>query len=174
MKFLPRIVPEPNLTKEPTFIRRRIRVMTALALTTFVSFGMITLDGCENPPFNIGPTKGQVVGVILGAAGVIGGTTAVLIEVHHKHHTVKGCVSSGANGLQVESDDKTYLLTGNTLNIKTDSLLKLHGTKLRKPKHSAAAPTFEVEKISKDYGPCRVSPNTSQSIADPKETLKAD
>src|SRR6266700_1257026 len=158
MKSLPRIVPVSNLTTTPTLARRRVRVMTAFALTSFVSLGVITMDGCDNQSFNIGPTKGQIVGVILGAAGVIGGTTAVLIEVHHKHHTVKGCISSGANGLQVESDDrKTYLLTGNTLNIRTDSLLKLHGTKLRKPKHSAGAPTFEVEKISKDYGPCRVS-----------------
>ena len=174
MKSLTRIVPEPNLTTKPTLARRRVRVMTAFALTSFVSIGVMTMDGCDNQPLNFGPTKGQVVGVILGAAGVLG-TTAVLIEVHHKHHTVKGCISSGANGLQVESDDKkTYILTGNTLNIKTDSLLKLHGTKLRKSKHSAGSPTFEVEKISKDYGPCRVSPNTSQSTADPKKTFKAD
>src|SRR5260370_19724429 len=157
-------VSAPNLTMKPSLARRR---MAAFALTSFVSFGVITMDGCDSQSFNIGPSKGQVVGAILGAAVVLGGTTAVLIEVHHKHHTVKGCVSSGANGLQVESDDKkTYLLTGNTLNIKTDTLLKLHGAKLRNPKHSAGAPTFEVEKVSKDYGPYRVSPKTSQSTED--------
>lgn len=175
MKSFPRTFPAPNLTTTPSLPRRRIGVMTAFAMACVVSSGVIVIDGCDNQPFNIGPTKGQVVGVIIGAAGVLGGTTAVLIEVHHKHHTVKGCVSSGANGLQIESDDKkTYLLTGNTLNIKTDSVLKLHGTKLGKPKHSPGAETFKVEKIKKDYGSCRLSPNTSQSTGNPKKTLKAD
>src|SRR5664279_311040 len=83
MKSLPRIVPASNLTTKPALARRRVKVMTAFALTSFVSIGVITMDGCDNQQLNFGPTKGQVVGVILGAAGVLG-TTAVLIEVHHK------------------------------------------------------------------------------------------
>jgi len=173
MKHLLRFTSASTLATKGASLHHRI--VAVFLLVSFVTLGAIAIDGCDNQSLNIGPTKGQMVGVILGAAGVLGGTAAVLAEVHHKHHTVKGCVSLGANGLQVESDDKkTYLLTGNTQDIKINSLLKLHGTKLRKPKNSASSRIFAVEKISKDYGSCSVSPNDGQTTADPKRTLKAD
>src|SRR5260370_39738208 len=93
-------VSAPNLTMKPSLARRR---MAAFALTSFVSFGVITMDGCDSQSFNIGPSKGQVVGAILGAAVVLGGTTGVVIEVHPKHQTAQGCASSGTNGAQDET-----------------------------------------------------------------------
>jgi hypothetical protein len=52
---------------------------------------------------------------------------------------------------------KTYALTGNTAGINAGDLVRLHGTKLKQVKGSAGDRTFTVERISRDYGPCKLS-----------------
>lgn len=173
MKFLRTAVAAPSLVTKPALAKTRKRVIAMLAITSLVSTGVIAMDGCDNQSFNIGPTKGQVVGAILGSAAILGGTTAVLIAVHKSHHSVKGCVISSENGLLIENGDKkTYLLAGNTATIKPNILLKLHGTKSKRLKGAVGNPTFEVEKISHNYGPCTVSPNVSPNTADPKKSFR--
>jgi hypothetical protein len=136
---------------------------------------VLSLDGCKGQNLNIGPSSGEIAGIIIGAAVVVGGTTAILIHVNHSHHQVKGCVSSGPNGLQLQTEDKkNWLLTGNTLDIKAGSLIKLHGTKLKRPKHSTGDPTFEVERISKDLGPCKVTPATTANLSPADSMPKAE
>jgi hypothetical protein len=56
---------------------------------------------------------------------------------------------------------KTYALAGETANIKVGDLVRFHGTMRKKVKGSTGAQTFTVEKISRDYGPCKLNPGQS-------------
>jgi hypothetical protein len=136
--------------------------MVAIALASLVCCVSVGSTGCtnglNNKNFSFGPSVGQITAAAIGIGAAVAVTTVVLIEVHRSHHTVKGCVSSGQNGLQVQTQDdmKTYALAGNTANIKVGDLVRFHGTKAKKVKGSAGDRTFTVEKISKDYGPCKL------------------
>jgi hypothetical protein len=105
----------------------------------------------------IAPSGPEVTAAAVGIGAVV--ATVVLIEVHHSHHTMKGCVFSDQNGLQIhtEGDTKTYALGGETANIKVGDLVRFHGTRVKKVKGSAGYQTFTVEKISRDYGPCMLN-----------------
>jgi hypothetical protein len=154
---------------------RRKRLVTSIALASLLTSSFLPLSGCKGQNFNIGPSGGEIAGVIIGAAVVVGGTTAILIHVNHSHHQVKGCVSSGPNGLEVRTEDnKTWLLTGNTPNVQVGDFIKFHGTKVKRPKQSPGSPTFEVEKISKDYGPCKVAPASKAALSEPDRIPKAE
>jgi len=63
---------------------------------------------------HIGPSNGEIVGII---AGVAAGLTVVGVLVYHqthKHASITGCVASGAEGLtlQNEKDKKAYACPG--------------------------------------------------------------
>jgi hypothetical protein len=137
--------------------------MVAIALASLVCCAAVGPSGCAVGPLQsssgrLGPSGGEVAAAAIGVGVVVVGTV-VLIEVHHSHHTLKGCVFSGQNGLQVQTqgDMQTYALVGETANIKVGDLVKFHGTKVKKLKDSASVRTFTVEKIGRDYGPCKVS-----------------
>jgi hypothetical protein len=102
-----------------------------------------------------------VIGVGVAAAAVITIGTVVLVHNHNSHHTIKGCVVSGPEGIQIQSgsgsDMKTYTLAGDP-NIKVGDLVKVHGDKVKKVKNSTDPQTFTVEKLNKDYGPCKTTP----------------
>jgi len=74
----------------------------------------------------------------------------VYFAVHHGH-SLKGCASSGTDGLQLlnEGNQQTYLLAGNVDGIKPGDRIGVSGKKSRPGKK------FVVGKLSKDYGPCR-------------------
>jgi hypothetical protein len=94
-----------------------------------------------------------VIGIALGVGGGVAAVT--IVAVHHSHHTVKGCILSGPNGLEVqENSNTTFELTGVTANVKVGDSYRLHGSKLKKAKHTPGNRTFVVEKIGKDFGPC--------------------
>ena len=147
----------------PSAGRRRTEKMVAIALASLVCCVAVGPTGCTNGPLqsssgSLGPSGAQVTAAAIGVGAVVVGTV-VLIEVHHSHHTVKGCVFSGQNGLQVQTqgDVKTYALAGDTANIKVGDLVRFHGTRVKKVKGSAGDQTFTVEKISRDYGPCMLN-----------------
>jgi hypothetical protein len=137
--------------------------VVAIALASLVCSVAVGPTGCTNGTFqsssgSLGPSGGQITAAAIGVGAVVVGTV-VLIEVHHSHHTVKGCVFSDQNGLQVQTQDdmKTYALAGDTANIKVGDLVRFHGTKAKKVKGSTGDQTFTVEKISRDYGPCKLN-----------------
>ncbi len=138
---------------------KKLVAVTLASLVCCASVGPTACtSGLQPSKLNIGPSGGQIAAVAVGVGAVVVGTV-VLIEVNHSHHTLKGCVFSGPNGLEVQTQDdaKTYALAGETANLKVGDLVKFHGTKLKKVKGSAGDRTFTVEKISKDYGPCKLS-----------------
>ena len=134
-----------ELRPVPSRAVRRVRIILACASAALL---------CCN---STSCTKTQVsLSVAAMAAVVVGTTVGVTLAVQHSHHTLQGCVSSGANGLELRlSDSKVYILKGELAEIKVGDRLKIHGSKVKKIKDSSAAdPVFLVEKVNKDYRSC--------------------
>ena len=134
-----------------------------LTLTLFCCCGWSTPQSCATPEPQSQPSlTGAVVGAAVGVSAIAVGT-AVLIHVHKTHHNLKGCVIAGQGGLELvnDGDKKTYALAGITTDIKIGDKVHIHGDKVKKAKDSIADQTFEVDKLSKDYGPCKVMPATA-------------
>jgi len=72
-------------------------------IACFVILGVLLTCGSTAPPAcneKIGPSDGEVIGAVIGVAAAIVVGTVVLVEVSNKsHHTVKGCVTAGPDGL---------------------------------------------------------------------------
>jgi hypothetical protein len=139
-------------------MQHRKGLVALAALSTFLLSGASSPSGCttNNNNDQIGPSAGEVYGAAAGVAAVIVVGTVVLVEVHKSHHTVKGCVTSGPDGLLVhnERDQKVYALTGLTANVKIGDIVKLNGNKEKNQKDSAGDVDFMIQKMSRDYGPC--------------------
>lgn len=107
-------------------------------------------------PANIGPSKGAIIAAAVGVvAGVAVITTVVVVEVH-EHHTVKGCLVNGPNGMQIQEtqDPKAvYSLQGAPVDLKVGDLVRLHGDRGPKVKKGDVR-TFQVKEIKKNYGAC--------------------
>jgi hypothetical protein len=89
-----------------------------------------------------------VVGVLIGAG--------VYFAVHHAH-TLRGCVTSGPDGVRLvhEGDGQLYRLIGAVQGIKAGERVRLAGRKVE-----SASPTrqFAVARVTRDEGPCPVQP----------------
>ena len=162
MTISPEVLRQSHADSRSSAGTRRTKKMIAIGLASLVCCAAVGSTGCTNglndKNFSFGPSGAQVTAAAIGVGAVVVGTV-VLIHVHHSNHTVKGCVSSDQNGLQVQTqgDVKTYALTGDTANIKVGELVQFHGAKVKKVKGSAGNQTFTVEKISRDYGPCKLN-----------------
>jgi|HubBroStandDraft_5_1064220.scaffolds.fasta_scaffold206688_1 hypothetical protein len=139
-------------------MNRRIGIVSMVALSSFLLCGMQSVPpaSCNE---HIGPSTGEVVGIAAAIGAVIVVGTVVLVKVHNSHHTIRGCVISGPDGLEVrnESDQKTYALTGAQTSVKVGDIVKINGTKEKTRKDSAGNEDFVVTKMSKDYGPCKAA-----------------
>lgn len=126
-------------------------------VTSCILFATAPSSCNSNDNFRIGPSGAEVAGAIVGVSAVIVGAV-VLVEVHHSHHTLKGCVASTSDGLQMisASGGEAYALSGVTTDLKVGDTVRVHGAK-HKQKGSAER-SFVVEKLNKDYGPCKASP----------------
>ena len=102
---------------------------------------------------NIGPSKGEVIGIIAGAAAAIGVGGYLIYRASHKYALIQGCVTSGQNGLslQNEKDKKTYALSGDSSALRAGQRLVVRG---KKQKDSSGKVAFQVQKVQKDLGEC--------------------
>ena len=138
----------------------RTRSLTFTVLTSILCYGLTACCG-PNSSTNcssgrIGPSGAEVYGTIIGVGAVI--TAGTLLEVNHSHHTMNGCAVSGPSGLELHTQggNKTYMLTGDTAAIKPGDHIRIHGSKVKKNK-GVTVDTFSVEKVNRDYGPCKVT-----------------
>lgn len=163
MSICPEALRLPHSDSRPSAARRSSEKMVSIA--ALICCVLIGPTGCttafgpvQSSSGSLGPTGAQITAAAIGV-GAVAVTTVVLIHVHHSHHTLKGCVSSGQNGLQVQAqgDPQTFALAGNTADIKDGDLVRFHGKKEKKVKGSSGNRTFTVERISRDYGPCKVN-----------------
>lgn len=96
-------------------------------------------------------------------AGVVIGTVA-LIELFHRKHTIRGCVSEGPDGLQIV-DEKTqvkYILRGQEDAVRPGQTAAIRGRK----KHKRHQLYFLVKKVRGEYGPCG-QPPAMEAVAAP-------
>lgn len=146
------------------FSRRALMPRRAgIATVTALSLGLSTLTlGCTpgpgSPSSSSGslPTRGDVIAASIGVVAVAAVITTVVILDVHEHHTVKGCLIYGPNGLQIQETqdpNRTYTLEGISTNLKVGDLVRLHGN--RGPKvRKGEIRTFKVTEIKKNYGAC--------------------
>lgn len=100
--------------------------------------------------FKVGPSKGEVIAAIVGAAAVIGIVVYVVIP---KQKTIEGCVLSGEDGLRLTNSkgDRTYILRTNKIELQPGRRVALKG---KKAKGKSGAHEFGVRKLVKDEGAC--------------------
>jgi DNA-directed RNA polymerase subunit E'/Rpb7 len=104
-------------------------------------------------------SNGQIAGAIVGlaAAGVVIGVGTYYLL---RKASIKGCVVATQNDIELrnERDQQTYMLMGDTADIKAGDRVRVKGKKKRKD--SSAGRTFLVEKLDRNYGPCKALPAT--------------
>jgi hypothetical protein len=95
--------------------------------------------------------------IVLVAVGIVAAIAVVSVTAYAlvHHPTIKGCVSTGPNGLQLQDEyaQQVFQLSGNTTGITPGDMMKVKG---KKHNHSL----FTVEEVKKDYGVCKVAPAT--------------
>ena len=104
--------------------------------------------------FNIGPSAGNVVGVVVGFAAV-GAAIGVDVYFAGRHnHSLTGCAGTGPDGLQLvsEGDKQSYSLVGDLAGVTPGDRVRVSG----KRKKQGTSQTFLVEKVSRDFGACKV------------------
>jgi hypothetical protein len=140
-------------------MNRRTGLVSLISLSSILLCGAGSPTGCQSSG-SIGPSNGEVIGIGVAAVAVVVVGVVVLVEVNKSHHTIKGCVSSGPGGLEVlnESDKKVYALMGVPANVKVGDIVKVQGKKEKQ----GGAQEFVVQKMSRDYGPCKAAVAASQ------------
>jgi hypothetical protein len=122
------------------------------------------------------------------AAGVAGFTIQpgssernfVLVQAFSRGNTIEGCVSAGPNGLEVLNlkDHKVYALAGATATTKAGDVVRLHGTRETEVKggkwlDGGTDPTFVVQQVTRDFGPCKLSVLAVADTGIPSEAQNA-
>jgi hypothetical protein len=145
-------------------MQRRNGIIAFAALSSFLLCAASSPSGCTNSSSNnnipgTSITTGQATAIVVGSGAAIAVGTIVLVEVHKSHHTVKGCVTAGPDGLQVhnQGNQKIYALTGLTADVKVGDIVKLNGNKEKNQKDAAGDEDFMIRKIGRDYGPCQAA-----------------
>ena len=149
-------------TKEETMIKTilvRLTLATCLCMfafaPAFAQYGGGGSSGSGGGGVYTAPKGGYGSGAAIGA-GVAAAAAGVGIAyfVLHNHGSLVGCVEQSTEGIKLitEKDKNTYALEGETAGLKPDERVHLKG---KKSKDSSGSPTFEVQKVAKDFGPCK-------------------
>lgn len=107
------------------------------------------------PGSTFGPSKGEVVGIIVGAIAVV--AVVMIVVIHYsKKRSVTGCLNSTQNGMTIadEKDKQVYKIVGDTLGVKLGDRMKLHDKK-QKSNGPDKTLAWETENVTKDFGACR-------------------
>ncbi len=116
----------------------------------------------SNDNFSIGPSTGEVVGLTVGAVAIVAAVIIIPVEISKSHHTLKGCVLSTPNGLELRTtENKTYALSGPAADIIPGNTLRLHGDREKRDKNTAGDQVFLVQRMQKNYGPCQALAQTA-------------
>ena len=132
------------------------RVMICFLVVTTSESGQALHSHPSSSGFGFTPTKGEWAAIIAIVAAVgVGVGFGIYFAVHHGH-TLTGCAATSSDGLQLVTDGggQTYALGGDVAGIKAGDRVRISGKKDKKA--GAAARPFEVTKLSKDFGPCKV------------------
>lgn len=122
-----------------------------LLLCTSLCVASIPASAQQSGFGHIGPSTGQVVGILVGTAAVLG---LVVYLVIPKQKTIQGCVESGAGGMRLmdDKDKRTYALITDKVSLQPGRRVTLKG---KKGKDEAGTREFGVRKLVKDQGTCQ-------------------
>jgi hypothetical protein len=103
---------------------------------------------------HIGPSKGLIIGVVVGVVAAAVVVTVVVVHESSKKRTITGCVNSAQNGMTVtnEKDKQVYTLSGDTAAVKPGERMSFHGKKIKPNADNALG--WEITTIQTDYGVC--------------------
>ena len=127
-----------------------------LAMVTACALLVTTTDTAKA---QIGVTKSQADWIVVGIAAIGAGIGLGIYFVVRPHgHSLTGCAGSGPDGPELvsEGDQQTYALAGQVANIKPGERIRVSGRKGRKS--AGARAQFLVEKLNRDFGPCKAQP----------------
>ena len=131
------------------------RASIALALCVLLAVPAFPQQGIGNlgDLSGIGPSKGEIVAIIVGMAVVVVGVGFLVYHETHKRSSITGCVVSGADGLtlQNEKDKKVYALPPGAVELKAGERVTIKG---KKRKDSGGKVSLQVETLTKDFGSC--------------------
>lgn len=129
------------------------RSIVRRALALVICMALLPTNPPAKASTDLNTQANEIAAGILAVAATIV-VVGVVLVVHYKPATVKGCVVSGRNGLELtnDSDKLTYELTGATSGIKPGEVIMVKGKKKRGK--DTASRTFTVKGLSKDYGVC--------------------
>ena len=98
----------------------------------------------------IGPSKGEIVGIAIGVGAGVGVASYLLYRSMHKGASLEGCVVNDGAQLSLKTkNNQTYALTGDTAGLKAGEHVVLRGKKVKNN-----AGSFAVQKLANDYGAC--------------------
>ena len=128
-----------------------------IALLIPVLFLSTALVAKADLPYSSNNAKNA--GVIIGVVAVTAGVGFLVYYSAHHGHSLRGCASSGPDGLQLanEGDGRTYELTGESAAVTPGDRVRVSG---KKSKGDTNHRQFVVTKLSKDYGACKVASAT--------------
>jgi hypothetical protein len=129
-----------------------VTLCTVLFLKAPVALGQ---SGSIGDPLSNGQVAGLAAGIV--AIGVGSGVGVFLIVRHN--HMLTGCTTPAASGLtlQNEGNGQRYGLLGSVADIKPGEKVQVSG---KKGKDAGGDRTFLVEKLSKEFGPCKTVSST--------------
>ncbi len=132
------------MSKAPQF-----RIFVALSLCLVLALPAFPQTGLGN----IGPSKGQVIAIIAGAAAALTAVGFLVYHETHKHASITGCLAAVPDGLvlQNEKDKKVYALSGDSSALKAGERVTVKGKKV---KDSSGKPSLQVEALTKNFGAC--------------------
>jgi hypothetical protein len=118
-----------------------------------LSFALAVPATAQSGLGRIGPSNGEIAGILVGAGAGIAVVTVVIYRTMHKHPTIVGCVHRGPDGLFLtnQKNNKIYPLSGEA-SLKADEQIAVKGKEVKDPSGKLS---FHVEKITKDYGACQ-------------------
>ncbi len=125
--------------------------MRAVCCVVLGLFALNSSRAQASQTWNVGPSVGSIVGPAVGVAAVVVAGVGITYYVLHKG-VAEGCVAE-ADGKKtlVMSDKKVYSVLDGGPSLPAGDHVKLKGHK----SGTKSAPTIQVEKTVKVYGPCK-------------------
>jgi len=117
---------------------------------------LLTATATAKAQIGVSKSDAAWIGVAIGAIGA-GIGIGIFFAFHHGH-SLNGCAVSGSSGLQLQNrgDWQSYALTGEVAAIMPGDRVRVSGKKAKKS--SGGAQDFVVEKLTRDYGACKIQP----------------
>ena len=142
----------------------RLRIISLVLIAVSLLFA--TRPSQAQTSFDIGPSKGQVVGAAVGAIAAVT-LIGVVIYFAVREPRVTGCVIAGPDGgLAIQgrsASDPLYMLQNAPPTLQTGQRVKVLG---HKKKNADKTKTLAVDRVASVYGSCSASGATAHAMLD--------